>query len=106
MQEHFNENYLESEKYPKSTFRGNINGFDATKKGWQDVKASGKLTIHGVENDISCEGKMAIEDDIIKIETKFQVKVADYKIKIPQIVFYNIAEIVDVTIKFDYEKTE
>ena len=106
MQEHFNENYLESEKYPKSTFRGNINGFDATKKGWQDVKASGKLTIHGVENDISCEGKMAIENDIIKIETKFPVKVADYKIKIPQIVFYNIAEIVDVTIKFDYEKTE
>ena len=106
MQEHFNENYLESDKYPKSTFRGNILGLDVTKKSWQDVKVKGMLSIHGVENDISYEGKIIIEDGTVKIESKFQIKLVDYKIKIPKVVFYNIAEIIDVTVKFEYEKTE
>lgn len=106
MQEHFNENYLESEKYPKATFRGVISGFDVEKTAWQQAIAQGKMTIHGIEKDFSCEGKIKIENSALKIETKFPIQLKDYKIKIPKVVFYNIAKIVEVTINFDYEKVE
>lgn len=106
MQEHFNENYLESEKYPKATFRGVVSGYDLKKIVWQQAMAQGKMTIHGIEKDFSCEGKIKIEDDELNIETKFPIQLKDYKIKIPKVVFYNIAEIIEVTINFDYEKIE
>lgn len=106
MQEHFNENYLESEKYPKATFRGVISGFDIKNTVWQQAFAQGKMILHGIEKDFSCEGKIRIENSQLKIETKFPIQLKDYKIKIPKVVFYNIAEIVDVTVNFDYEKIE
>ena len=104
MQEHFNENYLESDKYPKATFTGKILGYDADSNNWQSSNATGKMTIHGIDHDMSCEGKIKISDDKVEIEAQFPIKLADYKIKIPKVVFYNIAEVVDVTIKFQYEK--
>ncbi len=106
MQEHFNENYLESEKYPKASFRGVISGYDIEKIAWQRAMAQGKMTIHGIEKDFSCEGKIKIENSALNIETKFLIQLKDYKIKIPKVVFYNIAEIIEVTINFDYEKIE
>src|SRR5687768_7648558 len=48
MQEHFNEKYMETDKYPKSTFQGKISGFDINAKSIQQANAKGKLTIHGV----------------------------------------------------------
>ncbi len=106
MQEHFNENYLESHKFPKATFSGTITDYDANKSNWQDAKANGAMTIHGVENAISSEGKIRIVGNQVEIEARFPIKVADYKIKIPKVVFYNIAETVDVTIKMSYEKID
>lgn len=106
MQEHFNENYLESDKYPNATFKGVISGFNVENKEWQQATAQGKMSIHGVEKDFSCEGKIKIENSALKIETKFPIQLKDYKIKIPKVVFYNIAEIVDVTVNFKYEKIE
>lgn len=103
MQEHFNEKYLESEKFPKSTFTGKISGFDNTVKGQQQVKAGGKLTIHGVTTAVEIPGIAEVQSDRIILKSKFIVKLADYKIKIPQLMWQNIAEQVEVTVEFTYK---
>ncbi|MBI3219482.1 MAG: YceI family protein [Bacteroidetes bacterium] len=101
MQEHFNEKYMESEKYPKSTFQGTVQGFDATKKGEQAVKAIGKLTMHGVTKDVELPGTMeATTDTSLSIKATFTVKLEDYKIKIPQVLWQNIAEEIEVKVDF------
>lgn len=101
MQEHFNEKYMESEKYPKSTYQAKLLDFDAKKKGIQNVKTKGKLTIHGVTQEVELPGTIEITaDNKIKIISTFKVKVEDYKIKIPQLVFRNIAEEVEIKVDF------
>lgn len=104
MQKHFNENYMESEKFPTAGFEGRLTDFDINVIGWQPARASGKMTIHGVENIFSCEGKINIQPDGLELEAVFPIELKDYKIKIPKVVFYNIAEVVEVTINFSYEK--
>jgi polyisoprenoid-binding protein YceI len=101
MQKHFNENYLESEKYPNATFKGEIRGFSKT-TGKQELTAVGEMTIHGVTREIFVDGVGYIDGDKIILEASFPIELADYKIKIPKVVLYNIAEVVDVTIKFEF----
>ncbi len=103
MQEHFNENYLESDKYPHAKFEGNLQGFQPDKPGKQTVTAKGELTIHGVTHSVEVPGEIEMNGSQIKMKAKFPVKVADYDIEIPTIVFYNIAEVVEVTVNFAYE---
>jgi polyisoprenoid-binding protein YceI len=103
MQQHFNEKYVESEQYPKSTFQGKIEGFKADASGNQQVKAVGKLTIHGVTKDVAIPGTIEKQGNKLQMKSKFNVKVADYSITIPQLVFQNIAEEVEVTIDFTYK---
>jgi polyisoprenoid-binding protein YceI len=106
MQEHFNENYLESDKYPKATFIGKLTGFSKSIATRQQATAAGIMKIHGVEQQISVEGELMIRDGFAEIHCQFPIELSDYKVKIPKVVFYNIAEVVDVTIKFTYEKVE
>lgn len=103
MQQHFNEKYVESEKFPKSTFQGKIVGFSPDATGPQEVKAQGKLTIHGVTKDIDVPGTIEVKGKQLLMKSKFMVKVADYEIEIPQLVFQNIAEEVEVTLDFVYK---
>jgi polyisoprenoid-binding protein YceI len=103
MQEHFNEKYVESEKFPKATFQGKIVDFKPGTEGVQQVKAQGKLTIHGVTKDIDVPGTIEVKGNKVTMKSKFTVKVADYNIAIPQLVFNNIAEQVEVTIDFTYK---
>ena len=103
MQQHFNEKYVESEKYPKSTFQGKIVGYKADATGVQQVKAQGKLTIHGVTKDIDEPGTIETQGNKLLMKSKFKVKVADYDITIPSLVFQNIAEEVEVTIDFTFK---
>jgi YceI-like domain len=102
MQVHFNEKYMESEKYPRSSFQGRITGFDPANSHLQQVKAVGKLTIHGVTKDIDVPGTLHIEGNTVSLRSKFMVKLQDYNIKVPQIVWQNIAQQVEVTIHFLY----
>lgn len=102
MQEHFNENYLETDKYPKSTFKAKLDGFK-NEYGTHTVSAKGEFMIHGVKQQVEIEGTLNYTEDQIQISAKFPVTLADYKIKIPKAVFYNIAEVIDVTVEFDYE---
>ena len=103
MQEHFNEKYMESETYPKATFQGKLSGFDLKAGGVQTVKATGKLTIHGVTKDVEIPGTIEVKENKLYAKSKFMVKVADYKVEIPQLVFQNIAEEVEVTVDFTYK---
>ena len=102
MQEHFNENYLESDKYPKATFQGKMKDWD-DEEGEKRITASGKMKIHGITQEISVEGTVIHSGDEIVIRAVFPVRLEDYEIDIPKAVFYNIAEVVEVTIFFSYK---
>jgi polyisoprenoid-binding protein YceI len=98
---HMRENYLETKKYPYAEFTGKIaSEIKLTKGQSKDVTAKGKFKIHGVEREIEVPGKLtAISDSEIQLEAKFTVLLSDYKIDIPKVVFYELAEEQVVTIK-------
>ncbi len=99
MEEHFNEKYMESDKFPKSTFKGKINEkVDFTKDGEYNVTVTGKLAIHGVEQDRVIPGKVIVKDGKVQLLSTFQVKNADHKIEIPSIVSAKIAESLEVKV--------
>lgn len=99
MEEHFNENYMESEKYPHTLFKGKINQkIDYTKDGVYEVTATGVLSMHGVDAERTVNGTLTIKDGKVKLFSKFMVKLADHKIKVPSVVTYNIAEEIEVTV--------
>ncbi|MFY8021007.1 MAG: YceI family protein [Bacteroidia bacterium] len=99
MQEHFNEKYIESEKYPQSSFKGKINEpIDFTKDGEHNVTVTGKLNIHGVEQDRTIVGKLIIKNGTVQLISDFKVKNADHKIEIPKLVVAKIAESIDVKV--------
>ncbi|MDA0196123.1 MAG: YceI family protein [Bacteroidetes bacterium] len=104
MQEHFNEKYMESELYPQATFQGTMVGFDSDALGKQDVSASGKLTIHGISQDVSLTGGIQnISDQIVNLSSEFKVKLEDYEIEIPQLLWQNIAEEIEVKVEFTFK---
>jgi hypothetical protein len=107
MQEHFNENYLESDKFPLSTFTGvikDINKFDFSSK--QKVEVSGDLLIHGVIKKQVFMSEVWMQNGVLNLESEFKISLEDYDIDIPKIVFYNIAEVIDVQIKMELKKIE
>ncbi len=106
MQEHFNENYLESDKYPFAEFKGNIKGqVDLAKDGNYPVTVQGDLNIHGVTKNYQVNGEFKVERGAVTGKSVFQVKLVDHHIKIPSIVIKNIAEIIDVTVVVNYKVT-
>ena len=106
MQEHFNENYVESDKYPKATFKGKIlnpESVDFKKDGVYTVKVEGDMTIHGVTNKVTTDGTITVKGGKVMANAKFPIAVADYKIEIPAVVRDNIAKEVEVTVDMTYE---
>jgi hypothetical protein len=103
MREHFNEKYMESEKFPKSTFQGQITGFTVGAIGEQKVKAVGKLTIHGITKNVEIPGTLQFAGGKTLLKSKFIVKLVDYNIRIPKLVWQNIAEEIEVKIDFTYK---
>lgn len=104
MEEHFNENYLESDKYPDAKFTGKINEkIDYTIDGVTKVTVTGKLKVHNVEKDRTLDGTVTVKGTQIIIDTKFKIKLADHNIKIPSAVGAKIAEEVEVTLNSTLE---
>lgn len=94
MEEHFNENYMESNTYPKSTFKGKIeysSSIDFNKNGEHPITVSGKLNMHGVTNEVKVAGKLIIKDGRMSLNSSFKIALSDYKIDIPAIVRDNIS---------------
>lgn len=99
MEEHFNENYVESSKYPTCTFKGKIvETIDYTKEGEHKVTAKGILDLHGVQKEIEVPGTITVKGGNLIINANFKIKVADYNIKVPSLYVQNIAEVVDVKV--------
>lgn len=101
MQEHFNEDYIESDKYPKAEFKGQIldNGsIDYSKEGVQQVKVKGQLTIHGETNEVETDGTISVKEGKIFIASEFQVAIADYKISVAAFAKNKVAKTVTVKV--------
>ena len=101
MQEHFNENYLESDIYPKSIFKGKV-----ISKEEKNAIVEGSLTIHGKINEIKVEGTLKQEKKTVNISAEFTVKLEDYDIEIPTIVMYKIAEEIEVKVNIELKERE
>lgn len=106
MQEHFNEKYVESDKFPKAIFKGQLSDFETLQlsEDSKQVRIVGELTIHGVTNSIEVNGTISQKGSSIELFTEFEVAVADYDIKIPGAVRDNIADTIKVTVKFNLDK--
>ena len=101
MQEHFNENYMESDKFPKASFTGRFVGFDAATlatTGPHNVQVEGDLTLHGVTHRIQVPATVELKGGQLLAAAIFPVAPADYNIEIPLLVRNNIAKIVSVRV--------
>jgi len=106
MEEHFNENYMESTKLPKATFQGKITNtasIDFAKDGTYPVSVEGDLTIHGVKQHVTSNGTAVVAKGKISVTASFTVKPADYKIQIPSLVEEKIAKTIEVKVNCLYE---
>ena len=103
MEEHFNENYAESSKYPKSTFSGTIQNFDVSKLSSEPktYTISGDLTFHGKTKKISSEAKITKSDGKISVKGGFNVNPEDFAIEIPSVVRSKVAKTVEVHYQFN-----
>ena len=105
MQEHFNENYMESERFPTTKFAGKIKEqIDLTKPGTYPVTAEGNLTIHGVTKPVQVKGTIVATATALQVNFSFQVRTADYQIEVPTLVFDKIAETIAVSGKLNLVK--
>lgn len=103
-QQHFHENYLESDRYPKATFSGRIiESIDFTQPGQYTARAKGILTIHGVEQERIIKSTLTIRDGELEISSFFTVPLADHDIRIPRIVYQKIAEEIQVEVRGKFQ---
>lgn len=103
MQEHFNENYMESDTYPTSTFKGTIKDFkkiDLSKNGVYKVEVTGDLTIHGVTRTVTTKGTIEVKGGVLVGTSDFKIKLTDYKVKRPKAV----AEEIEIKVSFEASK--
>lgn len=106
MQEHFNENYLESDKFPKASFKGvvqNMKSINLKKDGTYKQKVKGNLTIRDVTQEVETDATFTVKGAKVSASCTFEIAVADYKIKIPSVVADKIAKTMEITVQADYE---
>ena len=106
MEEHFNENYVESDKFPKATFKGKVEEFDASKLSAtaKAFKISGDLTLHGKTKKIIANAKISKSGDKITVTGNFDVKPEDFDIEIPKIVSKKISDKIKVNFNLSLAK--
>ncbi|MDA9284985.1 YceI family protein [Flavobacteriaceae bacterium] len=107
MQEHFNENYMDSSKYPKATFSGNIQNFSLEEllDSEKDYKILGVLTIRGIEKNVSVSCRLKKISKGLSLKTNFNVSAGDFDIKIPKVVRNKISQEINITAEYDlFEK--
>jgi polyisoprenoid-binding protein YceI len=106
MQEHFNEKYVESDKYPKATFTGkitNMGEIDFTKEGTYTGNVKGNITIHGETRPLETKVEFVVQNGKIEVSSTFPLRVKDFNIEIPKLVIRNIAEVIQVKLMFNLE---
>lgn len=103
MQEHFNESYVESHKFPKATFRGVVVNYNELEGENAETEIKGTLTIHGKSKEITIIARINTTASLIKISGDFTVEVADFDIQIPAVVRNNIAKTIKITFDLDHK---
>jgi hypothetical protein len=106
MQEHFNENYVESDKYPKAEFRGQVvnnSEIDYTKDGTYNAHVKGKLTLHGQTKDVEADGKITVKNGKLLANSDFTILMSDYNITIPKLVKENMSNTVSISVNCTLE---
>lgn len=106
MQEHFNENYVESDKFPKAEFKGLIadnEKVNYAKDGTYTVKVKGKLTIHGETRDVETNGKLVVQNGKINASADFNIILSDYKVSIPGLVADKISKSAKISVACQLE---
>lgn len=101
MQEHFNENYVESDKFPNADFKGQITSTplpDLTNDGRYPVKVKGKMTIHGITQDVTVDGTITVKQQGVQAQSTFNILLSDYKVKIPSLVKNNLSNTVNIAV--------
>ena len=101
MEEHFNENYVESHKFPKADFKGKIRDNEAimyTKDGTYKVKVKGDISLHGETKEVEAEGKLVIQNGKLNAEAEFTVKLSDFKITIPGLVADKVSKTAKISV--------
>ena len=107
MEEHFNENYMESDIYPKAGFTGTITDFDQIDmktEGKHPVTVPGDLTIHGVTKRVIVEGILEVKESTIRAKSDFILKISDYNISSPNLVKNKIAKGIEVHVDVEFDK--
>jgi polyisoprenoid-binding protein YceI len=103
MEEHFNENYVESEKYPVSTFKGKIQeGIDWGRNGTYDISARGALSLHGVTKDMLLKGKVSISNGQIILLSNMDIVLKEFNIEVPSLLITKVSEVIAVKNKMIY----
>jgi polyisoprenoid-binding protein YceI len=106
MEEHFNENYMESTKYPKATFQGkftNASAISFDKDGSYQATVEGDLTMHGVKQRQTATGTITVTKGKISAVSTFIIKLADYKIERPSLVADKISETIEIRVNCQYD---
>ena len=106
MEEHFNENYMESNKFPKATFKGQIENYsslDVSKNGKYPIKVTGDLTMHGVTKKLTTDAIIQVVNGKLDADASFNVLLADYKIEIPALVKDQVSKSVKVKVDVTLE---
>lgn len=101
MQEHFNENYVESDKYPSSEFKGQIISSpipDLSKDGIYPVQVKGNLTIKGISKEQLADGTLTVKQGMVQADAIFNIQLSGYKIKIPSVVKNNLSNTVTIAV--------
>ncbi len=105
MQEHFNEKYVESDKFPKATFQGkisNLSDVNFKKDGTYKVTVAGNLTMHGVTKPVTSEGTVTVAGGNVSAQSKLSIRLADYNVEIPAPVRQKVSEVVETTVDMSY----
>ncbi len=103
MQEHFNTEYMESDKYPRANFRGKMQEhINTSQNGTYQINVTGELDVHGVKQTRTLPGTITVNNGDVSLSAEFMVKCADHKIEIPKIVFHNIAESIKINVTANY----
>lgn len=100
--EHFNDKYMESDKYPDGTFSGKIiEQVDFTHDGTYEVRAKGDLTIHGQKQIRIIKSQIVIRNGVVSVSSHFSVPLSDHNISIPEVVSQKIATEIEVNFNAD-----
>ena len=105
MQEHFNENYVEGDKFPKASFDGkfdNVAAINFTKDGTYQTTVSGKLTIKDKTNTVSVPGTVTVKGTSVNTKATFKILLADYNVSIPSVVKDKINKEIEIRVDMDY----